>query len=260
MAGSVSAQLAAPLADENFRYLIGASVRYGPDYWGAQGSSTALKPLWALRWGRWRISTSGSSGLMGFGRETVDGGAGASRELFRNEKFSMGFGLRFDSGRSSDSASSTAELPNVRRTLRGRVFGSYTLAPDWQLGGSLSQDLAGREGGLVWSLDLRHQLYRSKGGELSAGLALSGGDSRYMRSYFGVPEGSPAIARLGRAYTPGGGLRDVGLGLGYTRALGKHWVGFTQLGVGHLLGEASHSPLNQRATAFSWGLGLAYRN
>lgn len=241
------------------RYLIGASYRYGPEYFGARQYGGDIKPLWAVRWGRWRIATSGSSGLMGFGRETVDGGAGASRELFRNENFSLGFGLRIDSGRNSRDSDSTEGLPDVKRTLRGRLFVGYTLAPTWQLGGSLSQDLAGRDGGLVWSADLRKQLFRSAGGELNVGLGVSGGNGRYMQSYFGVPEG-PAAERLGRSYMPGSGLRDAGLGLSYTRSVSKHWVCFSSVGVGRLLGTAADSPLNQKPGSYSWSLGLAYRN
>lgn len=256
---AVMAQEQDGVAAGDVRYLLGVALRHGPEYFGARQSSSDLKPLWALRWGRWRIATSGSSGLMGFGRETVDGGAGASRELFRTDKFSLGFGLRIDSGRSSADSASTAGLPDVKRTLRGRLFTSVKLAPDWQLGGSLSQDLAGRQGGLVWSAELRHQLYRSAGGELSAGLGMAGGDSRYMQSYFGVPEG-PAAERLGRSYAPGAGLRDVGLGLSYTRSVSKHWVCFSGLGVGRMLGTAADSPLNQKSASFSWSLGLAYRN
>src|SRR5574343_1110119 len=64
-------------ATEDVRYLLGASYRYGPEYFGARNYKGDIKPLWAVRWGRWRIATSGSSGLMGFGRETMDGGAGA---------------------------------------------------------------------------------------------------------------------------------------------------------------------------------------
>ncbi len=243
----------------DMRYLLGMSYRYGPEYFGARQNGGDIKPLWALRWGRWRIATSGSSGLMGFGRETVDGGAGASRELFRNENFSLGFGLRIDSGRDSRDSESTQGLPDVKRTLRGRVYVSYNLAPGWQLGGSLSQDLAGRDGGLVWSTDLRKQLYRSAGGELSVGIGVSGGNGRYMQSYFGVPEG-PAAERLGRSYSPGSGLRDAGLGLSYTRSISKHWVCFSSLGTGRLLGTAADSPLNQKSGSFNWSLGLAYRN
>ena len=241
------------------RYLIGAAYRYSPEYFGARQYAGDIKPLWAVRWGRWRIATSGSSGLMGFGRETVDGGAGASRELFRNENFNLGFGLRVDSGRNSRDSESTQGLPDVKRTLRGRLFFGYTLAPSWQLGGSLSQDLAGRDGGLVWNADLRKQLFRSAGGELNLGLGISGGNGRYMQSYFGVPEG-PAAERLGRSYAPGSGLRDAGLGLSYTRSVSKHWVCFSSLGVGRLLGSAADSPLNQKQSSYSWSLGLAYRN
>ncbi|WIT11169.1 MipA/OmpV family protein [Paucibacter sediminis] len=258
-AGPAAAQTL-PADEEDFRYLLGLGLRAGPDYWGSEQRSLSLKPLWALRWGRWRISTSGAGGLMGFGNEAVGPGPGASRELFRSSTLRVGFGLRFDSGRNSDAVSSTAGLPDVQRTLRGRLYASYALAPPWQLSGALSQDLLGKRGGAVATIDLTRRLYRSPMAELNAFVSASAGDRRHMLSYFGVPADSPAAQRYGRAYEPGAGLRDATLGANYTRAFGSHWVGYAGASLSTLLGPAADSPLDQRRSAFGWSLGLAYRN
>lgn len=248
------------IVDGDLRYLVGAAVRHGPEYWGAERDSSSAKLMWALRWGRWRLSTSGASGLMAFGSDAVGPGPGASRELISGEHFKLGFGLRLDQGRDSAEAASTAGLPDVRRTLRGRLYASYAPAADWQIGAALNQDLLGRGGGGVVSAELSHALYRSRYGELTAGLGLSAADGTHMRSYFGVPAGSPAAQRLGRDYEPGAGLRDAGLGLKYTRAYAQRWVGYMTVGVSRLLGPAADSPLNQRTVAGNWSIGLAYRN
>lgn len=257
--GAAAAQTI-PAVDEDFRYLLGLGLRGGPDYWGSAQRGVGLKPLGALRWGQWRVSTSGAGGLMGFGNEAVGPGPGASRELLRSAKLQLGFGLRLDGGRHSDAVSSTAGLPDVQRTLRGRIYASYELAPHWQLSGALSQDLLGKRGGAVASIDLTHRLYRSKQAELSAFVGATAGDRRQMMSYFGVPADSPAAQRYGRAYEPGAGLRDATIGANYTRAFGSHWVGYTGVSVSTLLGPAADSPLNQRRSAVGWSLGLAYRN
>jgi len=255
-AGPAAAQTLPSADEEDFRYLLGLGLRAGPDYWGSEQRSLSLKPLWALRWGRWRISTSGAGGLMGFGNEAVGPGPGASRELFRSSSLRVGFGLRFDSGRNSDAVSSTAGLPDVQRTLRGRLYASYALAPPWQLSGALSQDLLGKRGGAVATIDLTRRLYRSPMAELNAFVSASAGDRRHMLSYFGVPADSPAAQRYGRAYEP----RDATLGANYTRAFGSHWVGYAGASLSTLLGPAADSPLDQRRSAFGWSLGLAYRN
>ena len=49
--------------------LLGASVASRPEYDGASTRQTKLRPLWAFQWGRWRISTSGGSAILGFGRD-----------------------------------------------------------------------------------------------------------------------------------------------------------------------------------------------
>lgn len=251
-----------PVVDDDFRFLLGVNVSSGPEYWGAARNSTGIKPLWAVRWGKWRLATSGSAALMGFGNDVVatGPGAGATRDLFRSDKLRIGYGLRIDNGRGSDGSDITAGLPDVKRTLRGRVYGSYALAPRWQVSGAFSQDLLDRQGGASFDLGLSNQVFRSSSGEFTAGLNLSGGDGRNMNSYFGVPADSPAATRLGRAFVAGGGLRELGFSLGYTRAFSARWVGFTGISVSRLLGPAAASPITQRLGNHSWNLGLAYRN
>lgn len=242
---------------EEFRYVLGASVNHGPDHAGSRRSETSLAPVWALHWGRWRISGGGGSALMGFGAAVY--GAGASADLFSNERLRVGLSLRGDGGRRSKDAELTQGLPDVRRTLRGRLFASYALAPDWQLSAALSQDLLGREGGMTLGLDLGWRLHNSPRGEWTASAGLAAANGRHLRSYFGVtPQGSLAAGLP--EYRPGAGLRDIHAGLGYTRALGPRWIVFASAGVSRLLGPAADSPLSQRPSSVNLGLGLAYRN
>ena len=250
----------AELRDEDFRYLLGAAVQYGPEYWGAKDHGSSLKPVWAMRWGKWRFSSSGGAALMGFGQEAIGPGAGASRDLFNSEALRLGVGLRLDGGRGYSDDGVTAGLPKVRRTLRGRMYASYLLTPGWNLSAALSLDLAGRGGGVIANVDLSHVLYRSSNSELLAGVGLAGGDSRYLRSYFGVPVGSAGAARLGTDYEPSTGLRDANFKLGYTYAFSKHWMGFAGAGLSRLLGPASASPITQQTLGHNAGLSLAYRN
>ncbi|MFT7773456.1 MipA/OmpV family protein [Roseateles sp.] len=243
--------------DQPARYLLGVSVASRPEYDGASARQTKLKPLWAFQWGRWRISTSGGSALLGFGRE--GGGAGASTVLVDSGKLRLGVALRVDSGRSSGDASTTEGLPDVKRTLRARVYANYGLAPDLNLGANLSQDLLGRKGGLTAGIDLGWRFYRSPTLEWASGIGLSAGDAQNMRSYFGVPES--AVASSGKpAYNPGAGLRDLHAGVSFTRPLSKHWFAFGGVGASRLLGPAADSPLTQQRNGSYANLGIAWRN
>lgn len=240
-----------------FRYVLGAAVSSHPDGVGSREYKTSPSLLWAIRWGRWRISSGGASALFGFGREVA--GSGASTELIDSKLWRVGVSLRIDSGRKSSDAGTTTGLPDIRRTLRGRLFSSYALSPDWQLSGSLSQDLLGRDGGLLAGMDLGWRLRRSESTEWTAGVGIAAADARQMRSYFGVtPEASLSSGLM--PFTPSAGLSDVHAGIGFTHALSRRWVAFGSAGVSRLIGPAARSPLTQSPTGGQVGLGLAYRN
>jgi MipA family protein len=132
------------------RYLLGLAVATGPEYEGASQRDTKLKPVWAAKLGRVRITTAGGGALLGFGREVP--GAGASTQLVESGKWRLGVSASIDGGRDSDDASTTRGLPDVRRTLRAKLYANYSLARDWNLGASASQDVLGRRGGMTASL------------------------------------------------------------------------------------------------------------
>jgi outer membrane scaffolding protein for murein synthesis (MipA/OmpV family) len=242
---------AAP-AEPEFRYLLGGQLRLEPTAAGAADRQTSLSPLFALRWGRWRIASSGASGMLGFERAAA--GPGASTELLNRGPLRLGLGLRLDNGRKSADSDNTQGQPDVRRTLRLRGYASLALSPDWQWNTSLSPDLLGRGGGLLVSSDLGWRLWRRPGQELSLGLGLTAGNRRYMNSYFGQPEPGPD------RYQAGAGLRDVHAGLGWLMALDRHWVLGSGLGVSRLLGPAADSPLTQRRNAWQASISVGWRN
>jgi len=243
--------------DEDIRYLLGASLSAAPEYDGASRQKFKVRPLWAIRFGRIRISTSGGSALLGFGRENV--GAGASAQLVESAKWRVGVSLRFDSGRNSGDARTTQGLPDVKRTLRAKFSATYTLTPDWNISGSLSQDMLGRGGGLTAGLDLGWRFYRSESTEWTTGVGLSAANALNMRSYFGVPA-SAAAASGKPAYEPGAGLRDVHIGVGVKHALDQHWFVFGSAGASQLLGPAADSPLVEKRGGYGASFGVAWRN
>ena len=244
-------------ANQPARYLLGVSAASRPEYDGASTRHTKLRPLWAFQWGRWRISTSGGSAILGFGRDL--GGAGASTLLIDSSRLRLGVALPMDSGRDSGDASTTRGLPDVKRTLRARLYANYSLTSDWNLSANLSQDVLGRKGGLTAGVDLGWRFYRSPTLEWAAGVGVSAADATNLRSYFGVP--ASAAAATGKpAYEPGAGLRDLRGGVSFTRPLSKHWFVFGGAGGSRLMGPAADSPLTQQRTGSYANLGVAWRN
>ena len=245
------------LAPTPFNYVLGSAVSWRPDGLGSRHYAAKPALLWAIRWGRWRISAGGANALFGFGPEST--GSGASTDLISSKLWRVGLSLRFDHGRKSADAATTVGLPDIQRTVRGRLFARYVLSPDWHLAGSLSQDLLGHRGGLLAGLDLGWRLRHSEATEWTAGAGIGAADGQHMRSYFGVPQEAAASNGLA-AFTPSAGLRDVHVGIGFTHTLSPRWVTFGSAGVSRLLGPASQSPLTQSPTGGQVGLGLAYRN
>lgn len=246
-----------PSADEPMRYLLGASIAHQPEYDGAGDRQTRLRPLWALKFGRVRISTSGSGSLLGFGRE--ESGGGASTAFVDTERLRVGGSLRLDSGRKSDDASTTRGLPDVRRTLRGRLYVNYSITKDFTVGATWSHDLLGREGGATFGIDLGWRLYRSPHLQVTTSAGINAASAQNLRSYFGVP--ASAVATSGKPfYEPGAGLRDVHAGLNIVRPLSKHWIAFGSAGLSRLVGPAADSPLVERRLGAGVALGLAWRN
>lgn len=238
------------------RAVLGANLQYAPEYAGASRHSFDLKPLWALQYGRVRISSSGAAAVLGFGADTP--GAGASADLVRTDRFKLRLGLRLDHGRKSSDSADLAGLPDVRNTVRGRVAASYALDEHWTTAASVSQDLLGRDGGALASLDLGYRARLTETTQWSTGVGLAFGNSRYMQSYFGVPEGALRPPRL-PSFSPGAGARDVHTGIGLMTTITPRWVAFGGIGYSVLLGDAAASPLTKSRSDWSAAVGLAWR-
>lgn len=247
----------APLmAEPESRWVVGMAASHAQDYAGAGQSQWKLRPLWAWQRGRYRISTSRGSAVLGFGGEAV--GSGASAQLVESDRLKVGASLRFDTGRKASDSPALAGLPDVRRTLRGRVSASWVLAPHWSLSGGLSQDLLGREGGAIATLDLGTGGRLGVSSEWSAGVGVTLANSQSMRSYFGVSQAAALASGL-PAYDARGGIKDLHAGLGFTTALTPRWVAFGGVGISRLQGDAARSPLTHALTGSSASVGLAYR-
>jgi len=267
LAGWLSLPCAAAEADPDtaganadvFSYQIGLATAWKPSYAGSDNYDVSARPVLGLRWGRFRLTSSQANLIEG----PSDGSRapGASVSLVESTRWSSGLALRYDKGRSPSDDPRLAALPEVRTTLRARLYGRYALdsEPGDQraLGAALSGDLLGRDGGVTLSVDLSRRVALSPTLRWTQGVGIGAADATYMRSHHGVPAESAAAAGL-PAYQPGAGLTDAHVGTGLTWRLAPNWrVGGT-IGYTYLMGPAADSPLTLKRGSLGLVLGLVY--
>lgn len=240
---------------EGLRYALGAALIVAPSYAGGSGQQFKPRPLWAVRHGRFRISGARASGLLGV---AGDGGSGASADLVDRPNWRLGASLRFDSGRRPGDDPMLEGLPEIRRTLRGRVYGQWHIDGGWNTSLGYSSDLLGRGGGGIAGLGLSYDWTPIPGLAASVSTGANWADGQHLRTYFGIaPEVAQATGRT--AYLPRAGLMDLHAGVGLRLPLQGRWTIFGSLGVSQLQGDAAASPLTRRSQGVTAMVALAWR-
>ena len=251
------ASLPQPEAAGPFSYALGLAVIDAPTYTGATDREQKLRPLWSVRYGRFRLSGSRSSGLLG--PPTPEKGSGATADLVEGPRWSLGLALRFDNGRSASDDPVLAGLPDIRRTLRARLNSSFKLGAGVSTSLSYSADLLGRDGGahLGWGLGYAWAPWPQAAA--SVGVGATWADRQHMQTYFGV---TPAVAQAnGRTvFAAGAGLLDVHAGMALQVPLRGHWVLVGGLTLSQLQGDAAASPLTRRPFGATASMALAWRS
>ncbi|GAA4006232.1 MipA/OmpV family protein [Comamonas faecalis] len=256
-----AAQLRAPAdpSRESYTWALGLRIDHGASYMGSNRRSTGARPVIGLELGRFTISTGGGGSLLDFDQD-LRSSSGVTARLIERGRWRLSAGLRLGGGRKSGDDAMLQGLPDVRRTLRGRLALGYDFTPDVYLRSSVNQDLLGREGGATW-LNTVNVIFRPAARSeltLAAGFTLA--DGTYMRSYFGVPAERSGVTTPLPAYRPSAGLYSTHLGLELKTALSNHWIAFGGLGYSQLQGPARRSPLTLKSGNYSVGVGLAWRN
>ncbi len=240
-------------------YVLGASLGYSPPYPGAGFSTAKLRPLFAIQYGRFRISTSRASGILGFGTDAA--GPGLSADLLDAKRWRLGLAFRVDSGRKSTDAPLLTGLPDIERTLVGRVYASYALTDRWSLSATLAQDLLNRGGGTTLNQSLGYRgpfKLLGQHTEWTTGVGFTYANAERLKTRYGITPEQSATTGL-PAFVPRAGYSDVGFGVGLTSTIGPSWVVFANTGVSRLIGDAARSPLTLKSQSQFTSIGLAYR-
>jgi MipA family protein len=254
---SAAADPAEPVAGNGLSYALGLAVIDAPTYAGGAGRELKLRPLWSVRYGRFRISGARSSGLLG--APTAERHSGASADLIDNDRWKLNLGLRFDNGRQPGDDPALAGLPEIRSTLRGRLSAGLNLGGGYSTSLAYSADLLGRAGGGQVGWGLGYGWAPWPAARASVGVGATWADQRHMQTYFGI---APDVAqRTGRsAYAAGAGLLDVNAAAVLQVPLGSRWTLMSGLSLAQLQGDAAASPLTRRAFNATASVALAWRS
>lgn len=239
-------------------YVLGGIVGSSPDYAGGAGRSYSLRPAWALEYGRFRLSSSRGSAMLGHGL-TARSESGASATLAQGDRFNLSASLRIDQGEDASDSPMRQGLPPVRSTLRARLSAGYAITSRWSVGAGVSQDILGRDGGMLLSTNLGYSFPYSEQTRVSLGVGAGFADGQYLRSHFGVPAVAAGSTSRLPAFEPKAGLYSVDAGVDVMTALSRHWVALAGVRVSQLQGDAHRSPLTVQPTGYSASVGLAYR-
>jgi outer membrane scaffolding protein for murein synthesis (MipA/OmpV family) len=230
-------------------------VSASPDYSGASARHVSWTPGFYLRYGRLTASNTGGFVTR---RNNDDIFRGLGLDLKRDDRLRFNVALRIDNGRKSADTRGLEGIEDVRRTLRARFSATWNFDPGWKVGGGLGVDLLNRGGGDTVDLGVSHDRRWDASTTWTLSAAVTAGDARYMRSWYGIDAaGSAASGRP--LYVPGAGLRDVGLGTGWRTEIGEDWIVLWGASVGRLLGPAARSPLTTSVHQWGASVGVARR-
>lgn len=244
-----------PFKDWKWEGAIGPVVNLAPDYSGANTRKVGVTPGFYLRYGRLTASNVGGFVTR---RNTDDIFQGLGVDLKRSDAVRYNATLRIDNGRKSSETRGLEGIDDVRRTLRARFSATWQVEPAWKLASGLNVDLLGHGGGNVVDLGATHDRRWSEATTWSLGAVVTAGDSRYMRSWYGVSEAGAAASGK-PVYQPGAGLRDVSFSSGWRTEIGQDWIVLWGGSIGRLLGPAAASPLTTSTSEWRVYAAVAWR-
>lgn len=244
-------------AHGGYTWALGLSLNNGPVYPGSASRSTGVRPVIGLEIGRFTLSSGGGGSLLDFDLDARD--SGLTARLLQWEHFRLSAGLRLDGGRKAGDDPMLRGLPDIQRTLRGRLGAVYEFPGPLSLRANLSQDLLGHQGGATLQTALRYEHQLSPSTEIGLAAGFSMADATYLRSYLGVPASAAGSSTPLPAYQPGGGMLSTEVALEIKTAIAERWVLTGGVGYQQLRGDARRSPLAVKPDNYTVSIGLAYR-
>ena len=221
---------------------LGGGFALRPKYEGGDAYTPRLVPM---------IAVSYDKGLF------FAGPAGIGMTAINWQGLRVGPVLGFFNGRKQSDDDHLNGLGDIPVALTAGLFASYSLGA-FSLRTDLRQAVTHQANGLYGDVSL-NWMHPIIPGRLfvSTGVRMDFADGSYDRTYFGVSAEQSLQSGL-PAYTPGGGIKDIGINAGLDYRLSRHFMLRGFAGVTQLLGDDGASPVVQSKTQGLAGFGLAY--
>jgi outer membrane scaffolding protein for murein synthesis (MipA/OmpV family) len=236
--GETVAPLGGPIPE--WRVNLGGGALIQPTYEGAK---------------RYQVLPSGALDIRYRDIAFLSDGEGLGVNLLHGTTYRAGIALSYDTGRDHTDDPRLATLRTVGFTPEVKLFAEAFVLP-FVLTGAVRQGIVGHQGliadfGAYVPLPVGKDLY------IFAGPTFSVANKEYMTSYFGVTP-AQAVGSPLRAYSPGGGAKDVGFGLTAAYLLTDNWILVANSAYERLLGEAGNSPIVEQKSQLTVDLNLVY--
>lgn len=171
--------------------------------------------------------------------------------------FTAGPVLGYLGGRKESDDSALRGLGNVQSSVTAGGFVRYEMRP-FDLSATVRQSIVHSKNGLEAELQASYGLKLSDSLGVKIGPEITLSDGRYNQTFFGVTAAQSQASGL-HVFTPGGGVKDVGLRASLLYKLDDHWGLRGISSVRELVGDAGSSPVVRARTQVFTGVGIAYR-
>jgi outer membrane protein len=232
--------LAGKPAPGEWSVTLGGGLASVPSYAGADTHHVRLVPLFLIRYDDVFL------GPFGLGWSAINAGG-----------FRAGPVLGYEGGRNETRDPELYGLGDIPRSITGGVFAIYHFAP-FEVGATVRQAITHSGNGLTGLVRFHYRaaLIPHKL-DLIAGPHIEFSNGEYDRTWFGVSPTQSAQSGL-PVYTPGGGVRDVGLRASLDYFATQHVIlrGFAE--VKKFSGSVADSPIIENRSQSFFGAGFAY--
>jgi len=182
---------------------------------------------------------------------------GLAVKALRLDGFFAGPVLGYEGSRRESDDPRLAGLGDIPASITGGVFAGYRLGR-WEALLTARQALTHSSNGLQGLLELNYRMPLAPARmSLTLGPQLTFADAQFNRTWFGVSAVQSGTSGL-PVYTPDGGVDSYGLHASLTSAMNEHLLIHAFAEVHRFTGDVADSPIVQRPTQGSLGVGVAY--
>jgi outer membrane protein len=256
-----------PMPDGSRDMYVGLGVASKPRYEGAAGSERSALPVLQVQWSNGVFLSGLGAGIHLSRTPRIEYGPLLEVQPRRDEsgdgEAAVGidaprFGL-LTSAAPASRGNRLAGMPAIHTRLQAGGFVNAYLAPQWRLTSSLLYGAGNARHGARFDLGLQGLALQERAHHrvsLAAGMTFV--NRSYNAAFFGVGEDESSMSG-NPMYSPGGGLKDVHLGVRWNWAWSPSWMLTSQLQATRLTGDARRSPLVERPTNLTVSTAIAYR-